>query len=149
MIIDLAHAAQALLDTRRTRRWLDDLPEGARPRSEAEAYAIQDLVARSLGPIAGWKVGSATLESEPFRAAIHTDTLFNETDRIAASVFHVIGVEAEIAYSFACDLPSERALYSRAAVLDAVAAMRPAIEIVDTSYDRLTPSTHLACSAGN
>jgi hypothetical protein len=25
MIIDLAHAAQALLDTRRTRRWLDDL----------------------------------------------------------------------------------------------------------------------------
>jgi len=67
-------------------------------------------VARSLGPIVGWKVGSATLQSEPFRAGIHADMLFNETDRIAASVFHVIGVEAEIAYSFACDLPSERAM---------------------------------------
>jgi 2-keto-4-pentenoate hydratase len=148
MIIDLAHAAQALLDTRRTRRWLDDLPEGGRPRSEADAYAIQDLVARSLGPIVGWKVGSATLQSEPFRAAIHGDMLFNDTDPNAAPVCHDIGTEEESAYNFAYDL-SERALYSRAAVLDAVAAMRPAIEIVDTSYDRLTPSTHLACSAGN
>ena len=34
------------------------LPEAARPRSEADSYAIQDAVLRRLGErIGGWKVG--------------------------------------------------------------------------------------------
>src|SRR5258706_5057948 len=68
VMLDLAHAVQALLDARRTRRWLDDLPKRARPQSEPDAYSIQDSVAWNLGPVAGWKVGSETLDSEPFRA---------------------------------------------------------------------------------
>ncbi len=133
-MVDLAHAVQALLDARRTRRWLDDLPERARPQSEPDAYSIQDHVAWNLGPVAGWKVGSETRDSEPFRASIHASTLFIEQRRIAAAMFHIIGVEAEIAYSFARDLPPEDAPYSREAVLDAIASMHSAIEVVDTRF---------------
>ena len=49
-------------------------------------------------------------------------------------MFHIIGIEAEIAYSFARDLPPEDAPYSREAVLDAIASMHPAIEVVDTRF---------------
>src|SRR3954471_1884194 len=78
-----------LLQARATRRWLDALPDGAQPASETEAYAIQDMVARRLGPIVGWKVGSATLYSEPFRAPIHEATLRIEDPRLPADLFHV------------------------------------------------------------
>src|SRR4051812_39991655 len=100
---DCARAAEMLLEARARRRWLDALPDGAQPASETEAYAIQDMVARRLGPIVGWKVGSATLYSEPFRAPIHEATLRIEDPRLPADLFHVIGVEAEIVYRFARD----------------------------------------------
>src|SRR3954469_25564545 len=67
---DCARAAEMLLQARATRRWLDALPDGAQPTSETEAYAIQDMVARRLSPIVGWKVGAATLHSEPFPGAV-------------------------------------------------------------------------------
>src|SRR4051812_457483 len=127
-------AAEMLLEARATRRWLDALPDGAQPASETEAYAIQDMVARRLGPIVGWKVGSATLYSEPFRAPIHEATLRIEDPRLPADLFHVIGVEAEIVYRFARDLPPRATPYARDEVLAAVGSMHPAVEIVDTRF---------------
>jgi 2-keto-4-pentenoate hydratase len=110
------------------------LPEGSRPTSETEAYLIQDLVARALGPVVAWKVGSATVDSEPFRAPIHRDTLFVGQTGIPARMFHVIGVEAELVYAFKRDLPSEGTPYSLQTVLDAIGAIMPGIEIVDTRF---------------
>src|SRR5688572_12550876 len=134
MMADCARAAEALLLARATRRWLDALPAGAQPTNETEAYAIQDAVARRLGPIAGWKVGSATLHSEPFRAPIHEATLRIEEPRLPADLFHVIGVEAEIVYHFARDLPPRANPYTRDEVLAAAGAMHPAVEVVDTRF---------------
>ena len=131
---DCARAAELLLQARATRQWLEALPDGARPRTEAEAYAIQDMVAYRLGPVVGWKVGSATLQSEPFRAPIHSATLRIEDPRLPAEMFHVIGVEAEIVYRFAHDLPPRATPYTRDEVLAAVHSMHPAVEIVDTRF---------------
>jgi 2-keto-4-pentenoate hydratase len=131
---DPARAAELLLQARATRQWLDALPDGARPKTETEAYAIQDTVARHLGPVVGWKVGSATLHSEPFRAPIHSSTLRIEDPRLPAAMFHVIGVEAEIVYHFARDLPPRATTYTRDEVLAAVDAIHPAVEIVDTRF---------------
>ena len=83
---DCAHAAELLLQARATRQWLEALPDGARPRTEAEAYAIQDMVAYRFGPVVGWKVGSTTLQSEPFRAPIHSATLRIEDPRLPLQV---------------------------------------------------------------
>jgi 2-keto-4-pentenoate hydratase len=126
-------AAAALLEARRTRRWLEALPQGTRPANDFDAYAIQDLVARQLGTVLGWKVGSATLQSEPFRAPLHAPTLFENGD-LPAQMFHVIGVEAEIVYRFGRDLPPRETAYTREEVLAAVSTMHPAIEIVDTRF---------------
>ncbi|MBV9736357.1 MAG: fumarylacetoacetate hydrolase family protein [Acidisphaera sp.] len=132
--IDVAAAAEALLAARRTRQWLTALPEGARPQDDGDAYAIQDEVAKRLGPVGGWKVGSATPQSEPFRAPIQADAIFENTDRVPASLFHVIGVEAELAYRFGRDLPPRDAAYTREEVLAAVDTLHPVIELVDTRF---------------
>ncbi len=134
MPIDIDAAARALVDARRTGTRLDALPEGARPGSEAEAYAVQDAIAKTLGPVAGWKVGAPGPTATPARAFLHADTIFVETDELPASLFHVIGAEAEIAYRFGRDLPPEAGPYDREAVLAAVATMHPAIEIADTRF---------------
>ena len=127
---DCAHAAELLLQARATHRRLEALPDGARPRTEAEAYAIQDMVAYRFGPVVGWKVGSATLQSEPFRAPIHSATLRIEDPRLPAEMFHVIGVEAEIVYRFAHDLPPRAIPYTR---IPATRFWPPSIQCIQLS----------------
>jgi len=134
MSFDRDAPVNALLQARFTRRGLDYLPESCQPRTETEARDIQDGVACALGPIAAWKVGSATANSEPFRAPIHADTIFVEASHIPAKMFRVIGVEAEIVYRFGRDLDPDKGPYARNDVLDAVVSMHPAIEIVDTRF---------------
>lgn len=137
MPFDIDAAAAALLDARRSGTRLDALPDGARPGSEADAYAVQDAVAGRLGPVAGWKVGAPSATATPARAALHADTIFDSETGICtlpASLFHLIGAEAEIAYRFGRDLPPQAGPYDREAVLAAVATMHPAIEIADTRF---------------
>ena len=129
MSADIAAAAEALLEARRTRRWLAALPEGARPGTDAEAYAIQDRVVQALGEVGGWKVGAATPDSEPFRGPIQATTIFADTERVPANLLHVIGVEAELAYRFNRDLPPRDTPYTRDEVLDAIGTLHPVIEI--------------------
>jgi len=67
MSFDRDAAVYALLEARFTRRGLDYLPKSSQPRTETEAIDIQDGVACALGPIAAWKTGSATANSEPMQ----------------------------------------------------------------------------------
>jgi hypothetical protein len=74
-------AAQVLITARARRSVLPTLPDDVRPRSAADAYAIQDAVADAIGPIGGWKVGAkdavAELAPDGVRAGLdgHLDTL--------------------------------------------------------------------------
>jgi 2-keto-4-pentenoate hydratase len=129
-----ARAAEALLHARATRSRLTALPDGTAPTADAEAYAIQNLVAQQLGPVAGWKVGAATATAAPFRAPLHAATLWADGDRLPAGAFHLIGIEAEIVYRLAHDLPPRERPYARAEVLAAIGTMHPAIEIVDSRF---------------
>lgn len=144
---DADGAVRAFLDARRTRRWLAALPDGARPRSDEEAYAIQDRVATALGPVGGWKVGSATPDAMPFRGPVQADVIFADGERLPGALLHVWGIEGEIAYRFARDLPPRAAPYSRAEVLDAIGSLHPVIEILDTRFERMgsqDPLSHRA-----
>jgi 2-keto-4-pentenoate hydratase len=132
--IDHILAASTLLEARRTRRWLSSLPEGARPKDMDDAYAIQNIALAKLGPIAAWKVGAGGPEAAPACAAIAQTSLFESGVRLPAEMFHLVGVEAEIAYRFAADLPPRREAYSRDEVLAAIGSIHPAIEISDTRF---------------
>ncbi|PWC35882.1 fumarylacetoacetate hydrolase family protein [Azospirillum sp. TSO35-2] len=148
----LSQAVEALLASRQTRQPLQALPEGARPADKDEAYAIQNEVARRLGPVVAWKVGASGPDAEPSCAPINAATLFFGTERLPASMFNVIGIEAEIVYRFARDLPPREEPWSRREVLDAVASVHPGFEICDTrfaKYGSLDPLSHMADQANH
>lgn len=147
MATDLAAAAAALLEARRSRQWLTALPEGARPTTQAEAVAIQALVAEALGPVGGWKVGAATPQSTPSGAPLYASNLRFGSEPFAAADFNITGIEAEIGFRLGADLPPRAEPYSREEVMAAVASLHPTIEIVDTRFTALNgtdPLSHVA-----
>jgi 2-keto-4-pentenoate hydratase len=131
---DVSSAVNLLLEARRTSVRPAGLPAPAQPATWADAYAIQDEVTRRIGDPVGWKVGAATPEADPFRAALTADTLFDGETSIAATHFNVIGVEAELVYRFNSALPRRRQPYDIDEVISVIGSIHAAIEIVDTRY---------------
>lgn len=127
-------AVEALIAARKSRQTLDALPAAARPTTLEEAYAIQCEVARRLGPVTAWKVGAPGPDAEPSCAPINTATVFLGVDSLPADMFHVVGIEAEIVYRLACDLPLRDEPWTREEVLAAVDSVHPAFEICDTRF---------------
>jgi 2-keto-4-pentenoate hydratase len=127
-------AASILLEARRSRLWLPSLPEDYRPKGMDDAYAIQAILLASLGPVAAWKVGAGGPDSWPACAAIAAPTLFESGARLPAEMFHLVGIEAELAFRMAADLPPRDKPYSRDEVLAAVGSVHPAIEVSDTRF---------------
>lgn len=64
-------AARLLLQARRQQSPLSVLPAIGAPSSLADAYAIQDVIARELWPddIRGWKAGAPGPDIEPITRA--------------------------------------------------------------------------------
>jgi 2-keto-4-pentenoate hydratase len=98
----------------------------------ADAYAVQQRVVRELGPVGAWKVGAAAPTAEPVRAPILAATIHASPITLPAGGFHVIGIEAEIAYRLGADLPPRDRPYGGEEVAAAIEGMLPAIELVDT-----------------
>ena len=140
-------AVEALLAARKSRAALEDLPARGRPKSPEQAYAIQDAVARNLGPVVAWKVGAPSPVATPARAPIHAASVFENISTLRADMFRVVGIEAEIAFRFARDLPTGTRRWTRAEVLDAVGSVHPVFEICDTRFavfGSCDPLVHLA-----
>jgi 2-keto-4-pentenoate hydratase len=127
-------AASILLEARRARRWLPSLPEACRPLSSEQCYAIQRRVLAELGPIAAWKVGAPSPEAQPVCAAIAAGTLFESGANLPATMFHLVGIEAEIAYRLSADLPPRDRDYGLDELIAAIDSVHPAIEVSDTRF---------------
>ncbi len=121
---------------------IDTLPE---PPGDLEAaYDVQDaLVARIARPANGWKIGCTSAMAqrisrveEPFFGRMFAHSTAASPARLALAGFHNPIVEPEIAFRMGRSLPAAGAPYDAATVADAVAAMFPAIEIVDSRYLR-------------
>jgi 2-keto-4-pentenoate hydratase len=125
-------AADLLLQARRSGKRIAALPEACRPRSVAEAYAIQHAVASSLGPIAGWKTGAASPTAESAYAPIFAVTASPAV--FPAATQSLFGIEAEVAFRFGRDLPPRATPYTRDEVVAAIASAHPVIELVDTRF---------------
>jgi 2-keto-4-pentenoate hydratase len=131
----LRQAAELLLGARRTLQSIDNLPEALRPRSDAEAAFLQDVVAAAFGPIGGWKIGGPNPQSLAFGPM----PLFAEFARSGATVSgnfrRLRGLEAEIAFMVGTDLPARATAYSREEVIAAIAGCHPAIEMLESAFD--------------
>lgn len=127
-------AARLLVDARRSGRKLAALPPDCRPADIAGAYAIQDATLRAIGPIGGWKVGAASPDAEPGCAPLPASGIMASPLSLPSAQYGLLGIETEIAFKFARDLPPRAAPYTRAEVLAAVGSLHPVIEVVDTRY---------------
>ena len=111
-----------------------ELPEDCRPNNIEDVYAIHDAVASNLGPVLGWKVGAADTTTEPICAPLLSGTIYQSPATLDPQSFAMRGIEAEIAFRFASDLPPQNKPYLESTVLAAVEAALPAIEICETRY---------------
>ena len=150
-------AVDRLMRVRGEHKPLHTFPEGAEPSTLGDAYAVQNaLVARMDRAPYGWKIGCTSKlaqemsnTNEPFYGRMFADTSFDSPATVdAASFFHPI-VEPEIAFKLGRDLTADGAPFTQAKLLDAVAAMYPAIEVVDSRYEGGWPITIVPTVADN
>jgi len=131
---------ETLMAARSGRGAISALPN--MPGDIEEAYAVQaDLVAEIGKHTNGWKIGCTSAMAqkisrvdEPFFGRMFSDTTANSPARINLSGFYNSIIEPEIAFRIACDLPPHGSPYDEEAVGNSVAAIFPAIEMVDSRY---------------
>ena len=139
-------AAELLIEARKSGP-IDDLPDNCRPSNMDDVYAIHDAVAAKLGPVLGWKVGAANATAEPVCAPLLAGTIYQSPVQLDPQKFTMRGMESEIAFRFASDLPARDEAYSKDQVLGAIETAFPAIEINETRYvdsGAVDPMTKLA-----
>lgn len=135
-------AAQWLLDAHARREQFQPLPPDLAPRSEEEAYGIQDafvaLRAERLGAIGGYKIALSTPQMQRFvgvdtpqAGVMLASTLHRSPARVRAADYVRLIVEFEIALEIGEALPAADAPFPRERVAAAVKAARPALELAD------------------
>ena len=134
----IARAADAVADAYRNNAIVDELPPGCMPETVADARAVQDQMAALLGPAIGWKVGHANPamrkrlgEGVPSLGRLFDGMIVESPATVSRSILDNPFVEGELAVRLAKDLPPRDGDYSVEEVLDAIAAVMPAIEFAE------------------
>jgi 2-keto-4-pentenoate hydratase len=145
----IAAAAAELLDMRATHRIEVDLPDGMRPETLDDSYAIQRQVVAGLLPQGAARIGyKAACTSEIAQRALRIDgplfgQLLSHTShasgaRLDASDFVHRVIEAEFAFRIGSDVARRVGGHTPDSVAPFIDAVIPAIEIVDYRYQAWT-----------
>jgi len=129
----VAHAVKLLEGAHRSQR--PAATGGVALKTEKDAYRVQDALFAELWPgkrPAAWKAGGPSDKVEPTAAPIAPTRLFLSPASMDGASMTMIGVEAEIAFRFAKDLPLRTRPYSERSVAAAVGEVLVAIELCDT-----------------
>ena len=121
---------------------LDALPDEVRPRTRADGYAIQrEMQLRSGQGLGSWKLAATSVHGQrhvdvdgPMAGRILADRIVppGSTLSLAGNIMRV--AEPEFAFVLGRDLPSRSTPWTRAEVLDAVTALRLALEVPDSRF---------------
>lgn len=138
----LAPAVEVLAEVWRMGQTLRELPAICRPKTLAEGYKVQALLAAELGlERAGWKIGCTSAAARallradgPFAGRVFLPRCYPSGTAIAAEQYRTRGLEGEFAFVLGKDLKPRKKPYTRAEILAAVEDLHPAIEIVDPRY---------------
>ncbi len=146
---DLSKKAAKILVKARNSGPIENLPSDCRPKNIEEVYSIHDAVANDLGPIEGWKVGASDVNSVPICAPLLFGTIYKSPVYLDRKKFAMRGIESEIAFKFANDLPARGKPYSKNEVLESIETAYPAIEINETRYINADTVDHFTRLADN
>ncbi len=139
-------AARAIWTAWSGHHLIDALPEACRPATIAEGYEIQAALASLAGAEpAGWKIAATSTAGQkhigvdgPLAGRLWRSKLHRSGTALPAGHLHMAVVEAEFAFRLGEDLPGGDGDYGVDAVMDAVAALHPAIEIPDSRFRDFT-----------
>jgi 2-keto-4-pentenoate hydratase len=116
------------------------LDAAQRPQTREEGYAIQAELEKS-GKLFGWKIAATSEAGQkhinvagPMAGRIMADTSIPDGGTASMHGNEMRVAEPEFCFRMARDLPPRPTAYSVADVLDAVAALHPAIEIPDSRF---------------
>ncbi len=146
---DAALAARILIEARRHRRKIADLPPGANPATIEEAYAIQDQIAAATGKVGGWKAGFEP-DGTTRVAPVAADDVFEGGAGLA--IPGPLRAEVEFAVKLIADLPAGAAPFDRDAVDRAIGPALVIMEVLGTRFEdqkAVSPLAFLADSNGN
>jgi 2-keto-4-pentenoate hydratase len=127
----LLQAVNLLLDARRTSTPIADLPVEIRPTTIEESYWVQDAMAQAFGPVGGYKIGAPNAEATPMFAPMPLGWIAPGGSLLSGAQWRYRGLEAEIAFQLAHDLPARATPYSREEALAAVGSCHPVIEVLE------------------
>lgn len=144
---NLSQTVALLAEARINRRTMKSLPADCRPPEPSDAYRVQKaLVQKTLAHFGGTPLGykiACTSESaqaflkfyNPFYGRLLAPFVYRTPAEIDPGGFSMLVVEPEFGFQMAEDLPPSNAPYDRDRVAQAIGAVLPAVEIVDTRYD--------------
>lgn len=118
------------------------LPDGLRPLTREDGYAIQShLERRSASPLVGWKIAATSRAGQahiavdgPLAGRLLAERVFESGSRLPFGCNQMRVAEAEFAFRMAVDLPPRGMPYSIDQVMASVGALHPAIEVPDSRY---------------
>lgn len=123
--------ASLLVHARRTGQPMV-VPERTAIKTDVVAYRVQDKVFAKLWPgahPAAWKAGGPSDKVEPTAAPISPEMLLKNATKVSARALGMVGVEGEVAFRLAKDLPPRDKAYSDEEVAAAIGEAVVAIEV--------------------
>jgi 2-keto-4-pentenoate hydratase len=114
-------------------------PDALRPRTVADATAIQALGMAVLGPIGGWKVGAAGPSAPPSCAPMPASGLHRAGEDtgpvvLDGAAFTSREIESEIAFVLGHDLPARDQPYSTTEITAALASCHAGLEVLQSRF---------------
>lgn len=127
--------ASRLLQARRTHTLIDPESLGScKPESVDEALLVQQLVLDELGGCAGYKIGAGSPTAVPQFAPLPATRVFGAATGLRRGDYAQLGLELEIAFSFASDVDRSSAEQAEE-VIDAIDTMSVVVEVVDSRFE--------------
>lgn len=127
--------AARLEEARRTGKKVPRLTDDVRPRDEREAALVRDAVMRlRKSRHVGWKVALSPA-GEVIASPILSDGLLTSPARISRLQPASLGIETELAFRMKRPFPVAGETITAQSTLDAIDAVMPALELLDSRYE--------------
>lgn len=127
--------AARLEEARRTGKKAPRLTDDLRPRDEKEAALVRDAVARlRRSRHVGWKVALSPA-GEVIASPILSDGLLTSPAHISRLQTTSLGIETELAFRMKRAFPVAGETVTAQSTLDAIDAVLPALELLDSRYE--------------
>lgn len=139
----IERCAQLVKNARVGSYFIAEMPADCAPKTLADGYAVQERLLQLLDtPTTGYLLGLTNEYMQkifnvdaPYYAHILAPNLHRSPKRFGAKELLTRGLECEVAFRMARDLPPRGKPYAMEDVAEAVATMHPSIEVVNGHFE--------------